>query len=426
MLLNRQAIKTATDFVADAAYAAAAQKVMNATVLLRGGGSGGFFIGSGVILGVGKEVSFANQKWTPTAKQFTVIVSALHNLYMNADKVRMIPPLNGSAVTWDQGMATTFASGVVIDYGPAPLKWKGDPSGKAKIDQVVPIFPQNIGVDGKIVSIAADASSDNKAFQLLNLTGMTNANGTRSGSTDDGRTPVAGTEAGSWDYDVVLLLSKDPSLYTYATSGVCDFMGTKTLAELSAELLPSWSVGGNKFKVPVLDRNYRLLQLGYGDVSDSKVKMRDGTTEKRPEQDPPLAQNQPGVSAPMYMRLQYKRVLPLAATDAESIYLNTEYKLPNGTQLVLRNQAGMLLDCLAGNNSTFSGDSGGPMFAFPKDGGAEAYLVGINSGAGMALSEDKARQALSKDKGVWEYDNNVATSLGLVYAKLPDLRFQNV
>lgn len=426
MLLNRNAIQTAMDFVNDVTYAATAQKVINATVYLRGGGSDGFFVGSGVILGAGKEVSFAKPQWTATAKQFTVIVSALHNLYINANKTTKIPPLSGSDITWDQTMATTFASGVTIQYGPAPLTWGKTPSGQAKIDQVVPIFPQNIGVDGKIVNVPAEASGDGKAFQLLNLSGRTNANGSVSGGSNDGRTPTAGTEAASWRYDIMLLLSKDPKLYAYAISDACDFMGTKTLEDLSEQFLPYWSSDDSAMKVPILGPGFRLLQLGYGNVSDPTVKMRDGTTQKRPAKDEALKKGQQDVPAPVYMRLQYKRALPLAATYADPFYLNTEHELPDGTQLVLQDQDGMLLDCKGGNDSTFSGDSGGPMVAFPVAGGAEAYLVGINSGAGVALSEGEARQAVGPGKGVWEYDNNVATSLGLICEKLPDLRFQNV
>jgi hypothetical protein len=427
MLLSRKAIQTALDFVNNGAYSATAQKVMNATVQLKGtDATGGFFVGSGVILGVGKEVSFANKTWTATTKEFTVIVSALHNLYINGDKTNKIPPRNVNALTWDQGMATSFASGVEIKFGPAPLRWGEAPSKVAAIDQVVPIFPGNIGVAGKIVNIPKEASGDDQPFQLLNLRGATNADGSTSGGANDGRTPVTGTEAVSWSYDVVLLLSKNADLYAYANSPACNFMGGKTLQALSADLVPDWNLNHTKCKVPVLGRSYRLLQLGYGMTSDPKVKLRNGKTETRPEKDKPLGKGVEDVAAPIFMTLQYKRALPLATSYIDFYYLNTEFKLPNSTQLVLADQKGILLNCQGGNNSTFSGDSGGPVIAFPVAGGTPAYLVGVNSGAGVAPSESVARQVVGPGKGTWEYDNNVVTSMGLIYAQLPDLRFQNV
>ena len=427
MLLNRSAIQTARNFAANGLYSAPAQKLMNATVELVSGGAP-FFVGSGVILGTGKEVAFdtGTQKWKATTTKFTVIVSALHNLYINADKVNKIPPLAGSAVTWDQNYATRFASEVKIRYGPAPLIWGGDPTGSAVINRVLPVFSGNIGQAGKMISVPASASSDGQLFQLVNLNGATNADGSKSGGPNDGVTPLGGTEAASWDYDMVLLLSKDATLYNYATSGDCSYMGTKTLKDLGAELLPSWSDGAGKYKVPVLGRNYRLMQLGYGLTSDPAVAVKVGVgTVKLPTADPPLGMGVPAVPAPVYQKLQYKRSLPKAASTTD-FYINTEFKLPDTTSLVLKSVGGMLLDCNGGNNSTFSGDSGGPMAAFPVAGGAEAYLVGVNSGAGVAASEVVARIAPGAQGSVWEYDNNAVTSLGLLYSDLYDLRFQNV
>ena len=104
MLLNQQAGILGRAFVEDAKYAQAAVKAMNATVFLRGRDSElGYFTGSAVILGAGKEVSYdkTRAKWSTTRTRFTVVVSALHNLSVNADKKDGLPPLNGNNITWN-------------------------------------------------------------------------------------------------------------------------------------------------------------------------------------------------------------------------------------------------------------------------------------------------------------------------------------
>src|SRR5580704_5078083 len=104
MLLNQQAGIVGRAFVEDTKYREAAVKAMNATVLLQGEAEiVGFFIGSAVILGAGKEVSYdkTKGKWSTTDTEFTVVVSALHNLSVNADKKNNLPPLNGNNITWN-------------------------------------------------------------------------------------------------------------------------------------------------------------------------------------------------------------------------------------------------------------------------------------------------------------------------------------
>ena len=48
-----------------------------------------------------------------------------------------------------------------------------------------------------------------------------------------------------------------------------------------------------------------------------------------------------------------------------------------------------------------------------------AALVAVTSGSGSATSEDDAPT-------MWDFDNNVVTSLGFYYENLFNLRFQNV
>jgi hypothetical protein len=421
MLLNKQYGILGRAFVEGAKYTQAAVKAMNATVLLRGSGEEDF-VGSAVILGAGKEVSYerSNGKWGTTATKFTVVVSALHNLSVNGDKKNKIPPLNGNDITWDQKYADKFAKEVKIKYGAGRdnnMGWGSKPQATAAIDHVVPIFQSNVGIAGKMITIDADHSSDS-AFQLVNLKGGTTADGSSSGAPQDGITPVENQD--SWSYDVVLLLSKDKALYTYATTqGNCDYMDITGvgLKSLSENVVNAWSKRDGKLITPVMrcrrSRDYRLLQIGYGDTRDGKVPVKAGKgMTSRPEK---------SSAGAVYETLQYKRSMPKDAATAENLYLQDEYKLPNGTELVTRYSGGLELNCFDGNNSTYSGDSGGPLLAFPFAGGQVAYLVGVTLGAGMATS-----LATARDKSVWEYDNNCATSLGYFYKNLYDLRFQNV
>ena len=353
--------------------------------------------------------------WSTTGTRFTVVVSALHNLSVNGDKKNKLPPLNGNNITWNQDYADKFAKEVKIMYGAggATMDWGSKPEATAAIDHVVPIFQSNVGAAGKMITIDADHSSDDRAFQLVNLKGKTTADGSPSGAAQDGITPVVGTEADSWSYDVVLLLSKDVALYTCATTpGKCDYMAGVDLKSLSDKVVNTWSKGAGKNMTPVMRRDYRLLQTGYGNTSDPEVPVKVGNGKTtRPET----------FAGATYQMFQYKRSMPKVAATASNFYFNTEYKLPNKSELVETYSGGLELNCSNGNNSTYVGDSGGPLLAFPIAGGPVAYLVGVTFGAGVATSLKSA-----KEKLVWEYDNNVATSLGYFYKNLYDLRFQNV
>jgi hypothetical protein len=391
---------------------------MTASVLLqsRGEGQEGYFTGSAVILGAGKEMLYdkTKGKWSTTNKEFTVVVSALHNLSVNADKEKKLPPLNGNNITWNQDYADKFAKEVTIWYGAGGenVNWGSKPQASAPIDNVVPIFQSNVGAPGKMITIDADHSSDS-AFQLVNLKGKTTADGSSSAAGQDGITPVVGKEADSWSYDVVLLLSKDVALYTYATTaGRCDYMAGVDLKSLSDKVVNDWSAGFGKQMTPVMGWDYRLLQTGYGGTSDPKVPVKIGKgMTSRPETS----------AGSVPQRFQYKRSLPKARATVDKFYFNTEYQLPNKSELVETYSGGLELTCFDGNSSTYVGDSGGPLLAFPVAGGSVAYLVGVTYGAGVATSLESA-----KKKSVWEYDNNFATSLGYFYENLYDLRFQNV
>ena len=424
MLLNEQFGNLGREFVGKADYNQAAVKAMNATVLLRGSRDVpklGFFFGSAVILGPGKEVSYdrSKGKWSTTGMRFTVVVSALHNLSVNYDLKNKLPPLNDNDITWNQDYADRFKNEVTIVYGAgkADMAWGSKPQASAAIDHVVPIFQSNVNAAEKIITIDVGQSSDT-AFQLVNLKGRTMPDGSSSEAVNDGITPVAGREQDSWSYDVVLLLSKDHKLYTYTTTpGKCDYMAGVDLKGLSEKVVNAWSERDRTSITPVMrcrrSRDYRLLQTGYGDTSDPKVRVKTGDGMSfRPEK--------PSAGA-ITQTFQFKRSMPKASTTMEKFYFNTEYRLPNRTELVETYSGGLELRCYDGNNSTYTGDSGGPLLAFPVAGGSVAYLVGVTFGAGVATSLKSAKQKL-----VWEYDNNVATSLGYFYKNLYYLRFQNV
>lgn len=414
MLLNKTAGDVGKQFVKDVTYEAVVQKVMNATVMLKGTTKKkDSFTGSAAILGPGKEVVYKDQKWKVNDnKHFTVLISALHNLEVYSAEGL---PLDHNRITWKQDYAEDFKKKVLIEYGnkQGNMDFGSNPGSEAKIDHVVPIFQSNVEAPGKMITIKSTASQEGKQFQLLNLRGATSPDGKSSGGANDGITPVSGQEANSWAYDVVLLLSGNEALYQYAiTPGKCDYMDID-LEKLSKILINNWK--DNVSATPVMQRSFRLAQFGYGDIRDTTVSVKTGTgTTTRPE----------GAGAgAVYQRLQYKCSTALSAQTADSFFIKTNQKVQNG-YLVAEHAGGLFLDCDGGNNSTFVGDSGGPLLAFSRmqvQPVKSAYLVGVNYGAGLATSEDDARN----DK-VWEYDNNVATSLGFFYEKLFDLRFQNV
>lgn len=395
--------------------------VMNATVKIYGATKDkNNFTGSAVILNVGKAVDFIDGKWKINKdKRFTVLVSALHNLKV----YNGLFPLTSQkdAITWDQDYATSFASGVRIYYGDGKsnMDWGKKPSGVAAIHHVVPVFKSNVGAAGKMVSIKKDASFDEQEFQLVNLAGETNPDGKKSPTSDKGITPSRPGD--SWGHDVVLLLSSDPGLHSYATEGgKCNFMANVSFKHLSESWVNNWGRGLDQRTPVMVGRT--LLQLGYGQTSDGSVEVRNGTTKR------PVAPSGAVMDA-----LQYKRSTALNTATAKSFFLQSDQKLSSGRFLVLEHEGGLFLSCSRGNNSTFRGDSGGPLVAFLDEKRAKKpellpgfYLVGVSYGAGLAMSEAAARAKKGEDGWLWDYANNVATSLGFFYEKLYDLRFQNV
>lgn len=414
MLLTKGHYDTATGFLTGTHVAAIRQKILNASVKLQGIVGKGTFTGSATILGVGVEVAYnsGTEKWAPTTKQFTVVMTCKHSLYIKGND-KKVPDTNGTP-KWDQDLVSGFKS-IEIFYSDSGTNGFGsDLTKRAAIDHVIPIFEENVGAETKMIAIPATASSDGTAFTLVNLTGTTTPNGSGTISGSGGISPV--TPANGWMYDVMILLSKDPTLYAFANgAGNCDFQAGATQDQLVQALSAYYGKYGNsKPIVPVLNRaNIQLVQTGFGTVTEQLL-------PKNPKEDAEKITLPTGTKAgAMYGRLQYKLSTPATALETARYY---DYLPGDSGNLTLTNTHGFLQECDGGNNSTNSGDSGGGVFAIKKNPTAavqRAPLVAVTSGSGSATSEDDAPK-------MWDFDNNVVTSLGFYYENLFNLRFQNV
>lgn len=412
MLLTQAHYNTARTFLTGPNITTVAQKVLNATVKLQGPATGGqTFTGSATILGAGTEVAYTSGKWTPTGKQFTVVMTCKHSLYIQGNNAKV--PMEGQTAVWDEDLVDGFKAASIF-YSTSLTNAFGDDLTKtAAIDHVVPIFEENIGTAGKMIAIPAEDSSDGTAFQLVNLTGTTTPNGGGSTSGSGGINPAEG--AVPWAYDVMILLSKDAGLYSFATTpGACDFQAGATQANLTTMLSAQYTKA-TKYQplVPALSRELvQIGQTGFGKPSDQLA--------------PRGKPNDPKITLPalpnagaQYQRLQYKLSPPIGKIGADVLYS----VVPGDTgDLTLTSTHCFMIDCDGGNNSTNSGDSGGGVFAFPSNPASpatKAYLIGVTTGS--AYSPDEGGAA-----GMWDFDNNVVTSLGPYYANLFDLRYQNV
>ncbi len=411
MLLTQAHYNTANGFLTGAHVTAVGQKILNASVKLQGGAGQDSFTGSATILGVGTEVAYKTGKWTPTGTQFTVVMTCKHSLYVKGNGGKV--PDTAGTPKWDDALVSGFKN-IKIYYSDAGTNAFGsDLTKTAKIDHVVPIFEENIGAVGKMIAIPATASSDGTAFTLVNLTGTTTADGSGTIKGTGGISPF--TPAAAWAYDVMILLSKDAALYTFAsTAGNCDFQAGVTQTLLTQALSAQYAKANDyQGLVPVLSRDkVQIAQTGFGKATEQLL-----PKGAKPDADK-ITLPTGTKSGALIGRLQYKLSTPLAALETESFY--DQLPSDSGT-VVLTNTHGFLLDCDGGNNSTNSGDSGGGVFAIKKGATAAvplAPLIAVTSGSGSATSADDVPQ--------WDFDNNAVTSLGPYYAKLFNLRFQNV
>ena len=419
MILTKANFDLARTFLTGTNITAIGQKVLNASVKLQGSaGSSGTFTGSATILGVGTEVTYDSnaKKWIPTTKQFTIVLTCKHSLYIQGNAAK-VPDTNGTP-KWDDALVSGFQA-IKIYYSNSRTNAFGDDLTKtAAIDHVVPIFEENIGADGKMLKIPGSASSTGQPIVLVNLTGTTTADGTGSVGGNGGISPAQ--PASSWAYDVMILLSKDADLYTFAsTPGNCDFQAGVTQKNLTTALSTQSSQSSQwKPVVPVLRKDKsQLAQTGFGMVSEQLLPKNPGSSTTKITL--PTATKPPTTAGAQYGRLQYKLATPIAVLETAEIY----DQLPGDSgNLILTNTHAFLLECDGGNNSTNSGDSGGGTFAFTKNATAPvpaAVLIAVTSGSGSATAQNDA-------PNMWDFDNNAITSLGPYYAALFNLRFQNV
>jgi hypothetical protein len=413
MLLTQANYTAANTYLTGANVTAIAQKVLNASVMLSGSaGASGSFTGSATILGTGTEVSYVNGKWTPTGKHFTLVVTCKHSLFTQGNGGK-VPDTGGSpnAAKWDDDLVAGFKA-VKICYSDAGTNGFGSNLTKtAAIDHVVPIFEENYNVATKTIVIPVSASSDGTSFPLVNLTGTTTPTGS---GTIGGSGGISPAEPGTgWAYDVMILLSKDPGLYAFAsTAGTCDFQAGVTQDVLVAKLGAHYTTDPSGL-VPVLGvTNVQLVQTGFGKPSEQLA-------PKGKPNDPKITLPALLKAAAQYERLQYKLSTPDAKLEAAHFY---ETLPGNSGDLTLTNSHGFILRCDGGNNSTNSGDSGGGVFAMkrvPTVPITQAILAAVATGSAAATSADAA-------PAMWDFDNNVVTSLGFYYEYLFNLRYQNV
>lgn len=412
MLLTKAHYTAANGFVAGANVATVAQKLLNASVMLQGSaGAAGTFIGSATILGPGTEVAYTGGKWTPTGKQFTVIVTCKHSLYVQGNAGKL-PDTGGTPnlARWNDDLVAGFAA-VKIYYDNAGRNAFGSNLTKtAAIDHVVPIFEENVDAATKMIVIPDSASSDGTSFPLVNLTGTTTPDGSGSVNGIGGISPAVPDTA--WAYDVMLLLSKDAGLYAFAsTAGNCDFQAGLSQDDLIAALGADYHTSYDG-TVPLLRPGKTLVQVGFGTTSEQLLPKGKTSGAKITL---PTAPN----AGAQYQRLQYKLSPPTAQKEADQSF---ELLPGDSGNVTLANSHGFILNCDGGNNSTNSGDSGGGVFALdtaPPQAATSAILAAITSGSGAALAADQAA-------GMWDFDNNVVTSLGFYYEQLFNLRYQNV
>lgn len=415
MLLTKARFDPAKSFLTGAHIRAVGQKLLNASVMLNGpakGGGGETFIGSATILGPGTEVAYSGGKWTPTGKHFTVVVTCKHSLYTQGNGNK-IPDTGGSpnAAKWEDDLITSFKA-VTIRYDDAGANDFGSNLTKsAAVDHVVPLFEENYEATGKTIVIPGTASSDGKSFPLVNLTGTTTPDGSGSKSGLGGISPEV--PANGWAYDVMLLLSKDASLYAFASDAAkCGYQSALGQDDLLAALGPDYGNAPYDGSIPLLRRDKQLVQVGFGTTSEQLLPKGKTSGAKITLPATPNAGAQ-------YQRLQYKLSVPSAQNEAATFYES----LPgNSGELTLANTHGFVLGCDMGNNSTNSGDSGGGVFgldAAPTADATSAILAAVTTGSAAATS---ARDAAT----MWDFDNNVVTSLHFYYQNLFDLRYQNV
>jgi hypothetical protein len=179
-------------------------------------------------------------------------------------------------------------------------------------------------------------------------------------------------------YDVVVIKSRHAGLLTFARNSVFegladDAIARKTKAE-ATEII-------NRSSVLLDSRKYFHVQLGYGDIADTRYSdVRDRLGKiVRTVIGPKSYQNTPGAAPWLRKHRLHYRIASPSYTEVQSYYDQTAKtgedpaysETPNAISL-----AGRL------SSTTAPGDSGGPLYAIDKK-MENVYLLGVTTGADM-------------------------------------------
>jgi hypothetical protein len=179
-------------------------------------------------------------------------------------------------------------------------------------------------------------------------------------------------------YDVVVIKSRHAGLLTFARNSVFggladDAIARKTKAE-APEII-------NRSSVLLDSRKHFHVQLGYGDIADTRYSDITDDLGKivRTVIGPKSYQNTRGAAPWLHKHRLHYRIASPSYTDAQSYYNQTAEtgedpaysETPNAISLV-----GRL------SSTTAPGDSGGPLYAVDKK-MENVYLLGVTTGADM-------------------------------------------
>jgi len=196
----------------------------------------------------------------------------------------------------------------------------------------------------------------------------------------------------SWDYDVIILKSTDATMVAFATTNQLYDPTTFTFGERS--YLYTASKYLNKTQRTSTHNFIKFIQTGYGKTTDTL-----GTIKKTRIPVETAGGNR-------FERLQYRFIQP-KANSVTSVFDEREEE--EGTYDEYKTAVQIDADA---NDSTWSGDSGGPLFIVVYDKSASSwklYLIGITTGSDMATSEEEC-----PSEGVL-VENNIVTSLETCY-----------
>jgi hypothetical protein len=288
---------------------------------------------------------------------YTYILSALHNVYM-LEKPQDPP-------AWNEQLLKDFRSAVTLRYGSTPnMDFGSDPGSSAPISALTDI---KLG------------------------------------------------DTSNWEYDVLFLRSSDTGLKTYAAANAIYIAPGRPVPAMPASgagdlpfALKQSDYLGPGIRVPKktgkLKPNF-YVQMGFGSTTEPDPRPT-GVARRLPATD---TEDEKGSN--VKGRLQYRMVTVQHSETA------TVYNQIGDTENYSASQHCIQVTADA-DDSTGSGDSGGPLFALNYDAAGSAYrvdLIGITTGADMLPDSDPHKPCPS---GSQVRVNNIVTSLEQFYRNL--------